>query len=445
MQPCKQTKKNLLVTGCASALLFVTSGCAVSPIANSPSPPANSPRFSLAAKGLPTEGRWKSDPVLRDINHDGRMDLASHLRLGDGPKIWLGDGRGNWTDNSRGLSLLDNSTCGGGIDFGDINRDGQDDLAVADHCSGTYVFLADGQGRWKLPKAELISAIAEKNKPEDINPYVGAEFLALGDINEDGSLDLVVSASDRGGFSVFLGDGSGSNWKEQSGDGLPSADDSVEKDPQMGGWTTRFLLRDMNGDGHLDVAASHYTGPRVWLGDGKGHWKFGSKGLPSIKSQGALWGIAAGDVNKDGRQDLLVANTDEGPQLFLQQQDGSWQMTPEILPKIKGGAQAVALGDLDRDGNLDMAVGALLGEDMNSPFGLFVLRGDGKGGWAEWEDTGLPQNGLEVIWGMALGDVNEDGRPDLAVTTGSSRPLPKSDVTAKTLPRVQVWLNESKK
>jgi hypothetical protein len=339
---------------------------------------------------------------------------------------------------------LDNKTCGGGIDFGDINRDGQDDLVVADHCTGTYVFLADGQGHWKLTKAELNSAIADKNKNEEINPYAGAEFLALGDVNEDGALDLIVSASDRGGFSVFLGDGSGNNWKEQLGDGLPSADDPVEQDPQRGGWATRFLLRDMNGDGHLDVVASYYTGPRVWLGDGKGRWKSGSKGLPSLKSQGALWGVAAGDVNKDGRQDLLVANTDEGPQLFLQRQDGSWQTTPEILPKFKGGVQAVTLGDLDRDGYLDMAVGAFRGEDMNIAYGLFVLRGDGKGGWAEWEETGLPDNGLEVIWGMALGDVNGDGRLDLAVTSGSHRPPPKSDTTTK-LPRVQVWLNETKK
>jgi len=439
-----------MTTGCssalASALLLVTSGCAVSPTASDIASPF---RFKLAAKGLPTEGLWKSNPVLRDINRDGRMDLASHLRLGDGPKIWLGDGRGNWSDNSRGLSLsqTDNISCGGGIDFGDINRDGRDDLAVADHCSGTYVFLADGHGQWKLNTAGLKSAIAEKNRYEEVNPYVGAEFLTLGDVNEDGALDLVVSASDRGGFSVFLGDGSGSNWKEQLGDGLPSADDPVEKDPQMGGWATRFLLRDLDGDGHLDVAASYYTGPRVWRGDGKGHWKLASQGLPSIGSKGALWGVAAGDVNKDGRQDLLFANTDEGPQLFLQRQDGSWQTTPEILPKLKGegGAQVVALGDLDRDGHLDMAVGILRGEDMNSAYGLVVLRGDGKGAWAEWEDTGLPESGLEIIWGMALGDVNGDDRLDLAVTSGSSSPLPKSDAKPKLLPRVQVWLNESKK
>ena len=80
---------------------------------------------------------------------DGHLDLLAIARLGDGAHVWLGDGKGNWTDSSEGLKMKGGS-CGGGIAVGDINKDGFADLAVADHCSGVYVYLADGAGHWKM-------------------------------------------------------------------------------------------------------------------------------------------------------------------------------------------------------------------------------------------------------------------------------------------------------
>ncbi len=43
--------------------------------------------------------------------------------------------------------------------------------------------------------------------------FIGSEDIALGDINGDGFLDIVAAASDQGGFSVYLGNGTGKNWK----------------------------------------------------------------------------------------------------------------------------------------------------------------------------------------------------------------------------------------
>jgi hypothetical protein len=327
-----------------------------------------------------------------------------------------------------------------------VNKDGHLDVAVADHCNGVYVYLSDGQGHWKAAIQELNPAISRKGaraKSEE-NPFTGAEDLALGDVNEDGFLDLVVTASDEGGLTVYFGDGSGKSWKEAANpDGLPSVEDPEPGDSQRGGWANRLLVRDIDGDGHLDVAASYYAGPRVWRGDGKGRWQPYSQGLPNPVLGGIFWGIAVGDVNEDGRLDLAVANAVNGPEVFLQNQDGSWRQTPDVMPALLGGAMAVALGDVNGDGHLDLVTGGIRSKKVQEGYGIFVLSGDGKGGWTEEQGTGLPAMDLSFTWGTSLSDVDGDGRLDVAVATGGTiaGKAEKPQQEKSSLPLLQVWLN----
>lgn len=410
-------------------------------------------RYRLAADGLPIEGRWKSTPVFADVNRDGFLDLAAHPRLGEGARVWLGNGKGTWTDASQGLAM--ETSCGGGIRFGDINKDGHLDVAVADHCQGVFAYLGDGQGHWRVITEKLNSELARKMAAEDPegSSFSGAEDLAVGDVNEDGFLDIVASGSDQGGFTVYFGDGTGKNWKEAKADGLPSGEDPEAGDEETGGWANKLLLHDMNGDGHLDVVASYYLGPRVWWGDGKGHWQSQSKGLARTILGGLYRGIAVADLNGDGRTDLAVANAVNGAEAFLQNADGSWQGPIDMMPVMKGGAQAIALGDLDKDGHTDVVVGGQLVRSPDSQYGVFILCGDGKGGWTEAQRTGLPTTGLEVTWGVTLADVNGDNRLDIAISTGGAMGKKRAEFgespqkiadskDKQILPHMQVWINE---
>lgn len=364
--------------------------------------------FKLCRGGLPEEGSWKCDPALADVDRDGRLDLAAHLRLGHGPQVWLGDGRGAWRDSSEGLSFGDMNSCGGGVAFGDVNNDGKVDLVVADHCQGLFVYLGDGTGRWEMVTRALYPY---ELVPADggANEYMGAECVAVGDVNGDGFLDLVGGASDDGGgISFYVGDGTGRNWTLRTG-GLPTS-----------GWTVRVLLRDMNGDGKLDLVACTSVGPRVWLGDGHGSWQAASDGLPAPSIKGIYNGLAVGDVNDDGRLDLIAANWVDGPEAYLQQADGSWRKMPDVFPQMRGGAYGVAVGDLDRDGRLDIAVSGRLTQEVGYVYGVFLLRGDGTGAWTWEADSDLPTTGLPFTWGLALGDVNGDSVLDLAAGSGGS-------------------------
>ncbi|MBV8356716.1 MAG: VCBS repeat-containing protein [Deltaproteobacteria bacterium] len=369
---------------------------------------------------------WKSTPVLADINGDGFVDLAALSRLGNGAHVWLGDGKGQWRDASAGLSVP--ASCGGGVAFGDMNKDGYLDLAVADHCAGVSVYLGDGQGHWNATTQGLNPGASQRKPSEsengEQNEFLGAEDVAVGDVNEDGYLDLVVASRQEGGITVYFGDGSGKSWKESTSDGLPKS-----------GFALKVMLRDIDGDGHLDIIATSEHGPRVWRGDGKGHWRDYSRGLPVSSAGGYYRGLAIGDVNEDGRLDLAVAHIRNGAEIYLQTKDGGWQAAPPLQSSIKAGATAVALGDLDGDGHLDLVVGGR--EIVPNRSGLFVFGGNGKGGWSELA-TNLPLNDLTFIWSIILADVDGDGVPDLIVTTGDSLKRRKTE----SLPRMQVWLNQ---
>lgn len=402
--------------------------------------------YRLAVEGLPPKAPlpiWKSTPVFADVNGDGFVDLAVMSRLGEGTQVWLGNGKGRWQDSSKGLGPAE--SCGGGVAAGDINKDGALDLAVADHCHGVFVYLGDGKGHWTAATEDLNPKISQQLdvSKEGENTFTGAEDLALGDVNEDGFLDLVAVASDEGGVTVYLGDGSGKSWREAEATGLPSAENPEPGDLENGGWANQVRLQDVDGDGHLDVVASYYSGPRVWRGNGKGQWQDYSEGLPRPMMGGLFRGLALGDVNKDGRLDLAVANTINGPEVFLQTKQGSWQRTPDVMPAMQGGAESVDLGDLDQDGHLDLVVGGRL-ETKGTGYGLFILRGDGKDGWSEPQGTGLPATGLPFTWGITVADVNGDSWLDFAVGTGGAADGSKNPLKdEEALPPVHVWLNQA--
>jgi len=390
--------------------------------------PAPRVRYSECSKGLPNAGMWKCDPIMMDVNGDGLLDVAAVARKGNGPHVWLGDGHGSWTDASQGLSVGANS-CGGGLSLADVNNDGHLDVVQADHCHGLFVYLSDGKGQWKVVVSGLYPR--ELVKPdEDTLPYLGVEDADVGDVNGDGFADLVTGATDEGGINVFVGDGSGVNWKRIPS-GLPTQ-----------GSVNRVMLSDVNGDGSLDLISSYGPGPRVWRGDGKGGWADASKGLPESVVNGLYRGLSVGDCNEDGRLDLVAANWIDGPELYLQQENGSWAKTPDVFPEMLGGAVGVALGDVDGDGHLDLVVSGRLSQEVGFVYGAFLLFGDGRGTWTWSQGNGLPKTGLAFTWGVTVGDVDANGVLDIAAGSGGIVGSASGLTEPVTPTRLLLWCGE---
>ena len=165
-----------------------------------------------------------------------------------------------------------------------------------------------------------------------------------------------------------------------------------------------LAVRDLNGDGIADVVVANnclesncQSGGGVFVLLGEGHGKFhpvvayGSGG----QSAGAL---TLGDVNGDGRLDILVANKTPSNTVgvLLGNGDGTFQpaMPTAALPSVG----QIAVADFNRDGKLDLAV---------STGSLLLGNGDGT--------FKSPINLVDVGQGIAIADFNHDGRPDLVI------------------------------
>lgn len=260
------------------------------------------------------------------------------------------------------------------IAFGDINGDGKQDLAVANLGSNSVsVLLGNGDGTFQ----------AKKNTGTVSSP-IG---VGLGDFNGDGKLDLATVQNNGSVVDILLGKGNGTFQ-------LPTT-------LTASGGCTSLLVGDFNGDTKSDIAVGCASGITIFLSNGDGTFQ-----AAKISSVGASLPIAAADINKDNKLDLMVPG---GSQTFvisvlLGNGDGTFQAAKNT--PAQPDPLSVAAGDFNRDGKLDLAVG-------NGNFaGVTTLIGNGDGTF----QLGGSSAAIDApsVTSVSTGDFNADGIADVA-------------------------------
>ena len=332
------------------------------------------------------EGTYGEQPALADFDGDGRLDVAlAHGRCAEPGTgrvlVFAGGGDGRLGKPSQ-VRVGD---CPAALAVGDLDGDGDADLATANARSGDVsVLLGRGDGGF----APAVS------HPLDEDPRA----LALGDLDGDGDPDLVVTlGSDRygpdprGGVATLLGRGDGGFH------------------PATPYWYARetssaLAVGDLNGDRLLDLAVTSADGPggvAILLGRGDGAFD-PPKSQPFLSADSS---IAIADLDRDGRLDLVA-----GGYMLFGRGDGSFDSSGGI-------GTDVAIADLDRDGLLD-----LVSAEAEWLAVLLGRRASGDGGSRPYRYYGpraLRYYRLgRSVNSQAVGDMNGDGRPDLVFTWG---------------------------
>ncbi len=313
--------------------------------------------------------------ALGDFNNDGILDVV--MTTGNGFSVALGNGDGTFQPPVTTRTQLSYSLA-----VADFNNDGNLDIVVANENgspSTVSVYLGNGDGTFQPP---INSDTTDYN-----------EFVAVGDFNNDGKMDIVVIENPY--ISVLLGNGDGTFQPPSNNDSFVGAH-----------W---LAVADFNNDRNLDVVVTGYfgTGDSIGVLLGNGNGTLQDSITQDIEYVPAT--VAAGDLNGDGKMDAVLGYDLGGVAVFLGNGDGT--LHPPVNYDTTGiGNGKVVVSDLNLDGKLDVAVPSA---GLGSAEGFDVLWGNGDGTlqaaqfFSVGDYTGLP----------AVGDLNADGLPDLVFGT----------------------------
>jgi hypothetical protein len=165
------------------------------------------------------------------------------------------------------------------VGVGDFNRDGKQDLAVANF-NGGIVSILLGTGNGSFGSATNFAV------------EVGPKSVAVGDFNGDGNQDLAVANAGSNNVSILLGNGNGSFGAPIN---IPA-----------GSGPSSVAVGDFNGDGSQDLAVANFNSGNVSILLGIGNGSFGAPTNFAVVSGPTSMAVA--DLSGDGKQDLTVAN-----------------------------------------------------------------------------------------------------------------------------------------
>eukprot|EP00316_Scyphosphaera_apsteinii_P007920 CAMPEP_0119309550 /NCGR_PEP_ID=MMETSP1333-20130426/15829_1 /TAXON_ID=418940 /ORGANISM="Scyphosphaera apsteinii, Strain RCC1455" /LENGTH=795 /DNA_ID=CAMNT_0007313543 /DNA_START=59 /DNA_END=2442 /DNA_ORIENTATION=- len=276
---------------------------------------------------------------------------------------------------------------------GDVDGDGANDLFISDNIQGARVLFNDGTGGF--PPSRQIYL--------ELSTFETADTAAFGDVDGDGDLDLFLSGlsynGDTSGIQVLNYDHTGhfatSNW-------LTFKSEAEWND--SGSATQAAAFGDVDGDLDLDLLIANLGPDKLLLNSGFGVFTFSIDftGDDDVSSS-----VAFADVDGSGSLDALIGTIGGPNKLLINNGAGQFTLAGAKAFSSNGMyTNAVAFGDVDADGDIDVALGGSFENEL--------LFNDGTGNFTHSE---LETSKSQHTYAMAFGDFDGDADLDLLVGT----------------------------
>jgi len=341
------------------------------------------------AQLLEDKGETSASVSVGDLNGDGLLDIVlakgRHWPLYN--RILLNDVNGGFTASNLGTAPDRTYSAA----LADIDRDGNLDIIVSnDAPDRKLVYHNDGKGHF--------TEVGTFGSPNWTTRYV-----TLADLNGDGYPDIV--AANRGDYPDLV-DGKPGEGPHVPTPSFVCLNDGKGRFPACQALPTEsatsIAAADFDGDGALDLFVPHRDGGQsiILWNDGKGHFPTSTKVGPA-----AAWiriGVAA-DLDGDGHLGLAIIDEQKRGAYVIFNRGARKFSDPVPLPGPPRPPYALAVADLNRDGQPDVIVGWI-----NQPGSVYYNTGQGHSFHeVPWND------GKGVVYGMAFADFNGDGWPDI--------------------------------
>jgi hypothetical protein len=340
---------------------------------------------------LPADTFSTRSVVAADINNDGLIDII--IGTWDQKNVLLINAGDGTFDKKNVVDLPGGAWATTSIALGDINNDGILDIIIGNLGQKNQLLINAGDGR----------TFDENTTVVDLpGGTLYTRSVAVADINNDGMLDIIIGNSgQKNQLLINAGDG--------------TFDDNAVVDLPGGIFDTRSVaVADINNDGMLDIIIGNDNDQENQLLINTDDGTFEENAVEVLLGGASdTRSVVVADINNDGMLDIIIGNSGQKNQLLINSGDGTFDdnAVDDLLPSDTSNTHSVAVADINNDGMLDI----IIGNDFDQENQLLINAGDGT----------FKENAVEILLGgaldtesVAVADINNDGMLDIVIGNG---------------------------